>query len=221
SQWRSKSTLMDQQEISRKNSKNSKNACTECVKSKRKCVSNSSQQCERCIEKNLICTYHPHHKKRGPKPNNAAKKRVPKSTHDIVSFIESDPSNNFGLSEENDKKFVILEITQEIEHKSKMNAQTQHSTISSNNTTTNIGYNHCMYSPTANEVPDTRAQALQPNNFRGNYPTFYTQQTYESYDFQLPLPFTIPSNPYNSMYNHDPTGSSYSFPTPHDQWSPK
>ncbi|CAG8571423.1 29899_t:CDS:2 [Racocetra persica] len=57
---------MYQQKPSRNNY--AKIACNECMKSKRKCETNSSyEQCKRCSYKNLECIYSPS-KKRGPKP---------------------------------------------------------------------------------------------------------------------------------------------------------
>ncbi|CAG8852391.1 34549_t:CDS:1, partial [Gigaspora margarita] len=91
---------MTQQENSRKNATT---ACTECAKSKRRCVTDSSPICVECKKKNKKCIPQCP-KKRGPKPNKVTKKRVPKSIKVLL--------NNISLIEENGKKYMKVELTQ-------------------------------------------------------------------------------------------------------------
>ncbi|CAG8437397.1 9282_t:CDS:2 [Scutellospora calospora] len=173
-----------------------KKACIECSRSKRKCKSDTlNQTCQRCIKEKLNCIYPNKQKKRGPKPNNSKKKRDSEIKRVLKSIVES----NYELVKDNnnDKMYLRFEVTPE--QLSKLQGNEQNSTsntpiqpsaavspsndITSNNRTDDFTPWNC-YSLTDNDV----------NGIQGNF------STGSGYDFQSPLPFNVPTDPYQSIY---------------------
>lgn len=86
---------MNRQETSRTN------ACTECAKSKKKCVYDSSSICLRCREKNKKCL------QQVPKTKKSVFELI---KHYVMSKLKSTPINELNLIEENDEYYLYLKV---------------------------------------------------------------------------------------------------------------
>ncbi|CAG8637198.1 6668_t:CDS:2 [Gigaspora margarita] len=190
---------MNRQETSRTN------ACTECAKSKKKCVYDSSSSiCLRCREKNKKCL------QQVPKTKKSVFELI---KHYVMSKLKSTPINELNLIEENDEYYLYLKVKlpQELRDLIKMAKEVEHTPNTPIQTPT-VNFSHTVsYPPTNNEIPGTCT-----SNFQGNYST----ET-ESSDYSQPL-YDFPFNtPYTEIF--DGLGNVFSFPTfpaPSDQWSP-